>query len=69
MQNHNLFPDNTKRLMLHDVEHVAALARHIFKNDVIGMKKVEKTFSHYKTVAPEIKQQKPRDYTMHHIPA
>jgi hypothetical protein len=69
MQNHNLFPDNSNRLKLHDIEHVEKLARHIFANDAIGMKKVEKTFTHYKFVEPEIKQPKIRDYTMHHIPA
>ena len=53
--------------MLHNVEHVQSLARHVFKNDPIGMRIVEKSFA--KVVQPEIKVLKPRDYTMHHIPA
>jgi hypothetical protein len=52
--------------MLHDIEHVESLARHVFKNDPIGMRKVEKSFA--KIVQPEIKVIKPRDFTMHHIP-
>jgi hypothetical protein len=62
-----MFPNNTQKLMLHNINHVESLARHVFKNDPIGMRIVEKSFA--KIVKPEIKVIKPRDFTMHHIPA
>ena len=67
MQAHNLLPDNTNRLMLHDIENVEKLARHVFRNDKLGISKIEKIFTHNKSVEPEIKEPPPRDYIMHHV--
>lgn len=63
-----MLPDNTNRLMLHSRGHVEALARHLFKDDPEGLKKVDQAFSEKKMIKPELVPPKPRDYIMHHIP-
>ena len=62
-----MLPDNETRLMLHSRGHVEALARHLFKNDPEGLKKVDKVFSEKTMIKPEIVPPKPRDYIMHHL--
>ena len=63
-----MLPDNTNRLRLHSRGHVEALARHLFKDDPQGLKKVDKVFSEKTMIRPELLAPKPRDYVMHHIP-
>ena len=57
----------SQRLHLHSRGHVEALARHLFKNDLIGLKKVDAEFAEHKVIQPELVPEKPQNYTMHHI--
>ena len=60
--------DQTQRLHLHSRGHVEALARHLFQNDPIGLKKVDKEFAEKTVIKPELVPEKPQEFTMHHIP-
>ena len=62
-----LHADQTQRLHLHVREHVEALARHLFKNDPVGLKKVDAEFGEHTVIQPELVPDKPQNYTMHHI--
>jgi hypothetical protein len=63
-----LHPDLSNRLMLYSRAHVKALAEHLFKHDPVGLKKISAEFGETKIIQPELVPEKPRDYTMHHIP-
>jgi hypothetical protein len=64
----NLLPNNSLKLHLHSRGHVEALARHIFRNDPVGLAKVDREFGENKVIQPELREPKHRDYVMHHIP-
>ena len=68
MSDLRLHSDQTERLHLHSRGHVEALARHIFKNDPVGLKKVDLEFGEHKIIQPDLVPVKPQNYTMHHIP-
>ena len=68
MSDLRLHSDQTQRLHLHSRGHVEALARHIFKNDPVGLKKVDLEFGEHKIIQPDLVPVKPQNYTMHHIP-
>ena len=68
MEKLNLLPNNTDKLHLHSRGHVEALARHLFKNDPIGLAKVDREFGEHKVIPREIKVPAAKDYTYHHIP-
>jgi hypothetical protein len=68
MEKLSMLPENQHRLMLHSRHHIEKLARHLFKNDPAGLKKVARVFSEKTVIQPEIRPPKPRDFTMHHIP-
>ena len=63
-----MLPDNSYKLMLHSRHHVEKLTRHLFKNDPVGLKKVDRIFSEKNLIQPTILPQKPRDHIMHYIP-
>ena len=70
MESHvTLHPDNDLKLQLNSRTHVEQLARHLFKNDPVGLVKVNQTFGEHRVINHEngIKHPKPRDYVMHHI--
>ena len=68
MSNLRLHSDQTQRLHLHSRGHCEALARHLFKNDPVGLKKVDLEFGEHKIIQPDLVPVKPQNYTMHHIP-
>ena len=68
MSDLRLHPDQTQRVHLHFRGHVEALARHLFKNDPVGLKKVDHVFSEHKTIQPELVPEPPQNFTFHHIP-
>ena len=68
MSDFRLHTDQAQRLHLHFREHVEALARHIFQNDPVGLKKVDAEFGENKVIQPELVPDQPQDFTMHHIP-
>ena len=61
-------PDLSNRLMLHSRGHVKALAEHLFQHDPVGLQKTKVEFGETEIIQPELLPEKPRDYTMHHIP-
>ena len=60
--------DQTQRLHLHFRGHVESLARHIFKNDPVGIKLVNKEFGEHTIIQPELVPERLQNFTMHHIP-
>ena len=60
--------DQVQRLHLHSRGHVESLARHIFKNDPVGLKKVDAEFGEHTIIQPELVPEQPQNFTMHHIP-
>ena len=54
MSDFRLHPDQSKRLFLHSRGHVEALARHLFKNDPVGLSKVDVEFAEHKIIQPEL---------------
>lgn len=67
MSDLRLHADQTQRLHLSSRGHVEALARHLFQNDPVGLKKVDKEFSEHKVIQPQLVPEKPQNLTMHHI--
>ena len=63
-----MHPNMTNKLMLHSRGHVEALARHLFKNDPVGLEKVSRVFGENRVPEPELKPPPPQNYVMHHIP-
>ena len=60
--------DMTQRLHLHSRGHVEALARHLFKNDPVGLRVVDAEFAEHKIIQPTLVPEKPQNFTFHHIP-
>ena len=68
MSDLRLHTNQTERLHLHSRGHVEALARHLFKNDAVGLKKVDVEFAEHKVIQPELVPEEPQNFTFHHIP-
>ena len=68
MSDLRLHSDQTQRLHLHSRGHVENLARHLFKNDPVGLKKVDAEFGEHKIIQPDLVPVKPQNYTYHYIP-
>ena len=68
MSDLRLHRNQTQRLHLHSRGHVEALAKHIFQNDPVGLKKVAAEFGEHQIIQPELVPPKPQNFTYHHIP-